>query len=39
VTALSFIDENVFATGDEDGVVNGKKNNTLVTRFINILFN
>jgi len=25
VTALSFIDENLFATGDEDGVVNGKK--------------
>jgi len=24
VTALSIIDENTFATGDEDGVVNGK---------------
>lgn len=24
VTALSFIDENTFATGDENGVVNGK---------------
>jgi len=25
VTALSFIDENLFATGGGDGVVNGKK--------------
>jgi len=25
VTALSFIDENLFATGDEDGVVDGIK--------------